>query len=255
MYDVLLEHYGPQGWWPLISFAGSNPTLRGRLTGYHPGNFELPETEKEVLEVILGTILTQNASWINAEKALFILAEHDLIDIEKLIKTEATQLADLIRPARFNNQKAARIHTLMQYLQENPIASILARPLEELRPELRAIKGVGNETCDSILLYALKKSIFVVDAYTKRLLVRCGLLNPEAKYEDIQALFQSEIPASLEVYNEFHALIVQHCVHGCLKNPQCKECPIESECPKIPFPLPKQSSKKKLPRRQKDKKS
>jgi endonuclease-3 related protein len=244
MYQNLLDYYGPQGWWPLMSFAGTNPTLRGRLTGYHPGNFDLPETDSEVLEIMLGTILTQNASWLNAEKALFVLAEHDLVDVEKLLNTEASKLAELIRPARFNNQKAARIHILMQYLLENPIKSLQQRSVEDLRPELRSIKGVGNETCDSILLYALKKPIFVVDAYTSRLLIRCGMITPGAKYEEIQALFQSKMPTSVEIYNEFHALIVQHCVHGCLKEPICEECPLDSSCPKNPLPPPKPAKAK-----------
>src|SRR4030042_1717293 len=119
----LLKRYGPQGWWPLIAHAGTNPTLRGRLTGYHPGNFELPNTEKQMLEIMLGGILAQNTSWVNAEKALLQLAQNDLIDIQNLIDTSVEQLAQLVRSSGYYNKKAARIHNLARYLESHPIRS------------------------------------------------------------------------------------------------------------------------------------
>ena len=245
IYQILLKKYGSQGWWPLIEFAGTNPTLRGRLTGYHPGNYELPSTEKEMLEVMLGAILTQNTSWVNAEKALFQLTHSDLIDTQKLLGVPVEQLAQLVRSSGYYNQKAARIHNLAHFLENHPIPSLLTQTAENLRPELRTIKGVGNETSDSILLYALKKPIFVVDAYTKRLLVRGGLITPSSTYEEIQALFHREITPSVEMYNEFHALIVQHCVHCCLKMPLCDSCPLKELCQKNSFSVPKRGQSKK----------
>ncbi len=245
IYQIFLKHYGPQGWWPLIEYAGTNPTMRGRLTGYHPGNFTLPSTERQMLEIMLGAILTQNTSWINAEKALFALDNKGLIDIQRLLSLPVDQLAQLIRSSGYYNQKAIKIQSLARFLADHPISSLLTRTVADLRPELRTIKGVGNETCDSIILYALKKPIFVVDAYTKRLLARCGLIEPTATYEEIQALFHTDLAPSVEVYNEFHALIVQHCVHCCLKAPQCVSCPQKEQCEKRPYSAPKRGRSKK----------
>ncbi len=239
IYQILLKRYGPQGWWPLVEYAGTNPTLRGRLTGYHPGNYELPDTEKQMLEIMLGAILTQNTSWVNAEKALFELHNKSLIDIPRLLRVPLDQLAPIVRSSGYYNQKAARILNLAYYLTDHPISSLLKRSLEDLRPELRAIKGMGNETCDSVLLYALKKQIFVVDAYTKRLLIRFGLITPTDTYEEVQTLFHHEIQSSVDVYNEYHALIVQHCVHCCVKVPLCESCPLTDFCQKNPYSGPK----------------
>jgi endonuclease-3 related protein len=241
IYQILLKRYGPQGWWPLVEYAGTNPTLRGRLTGYHPGNYELPDAETQMLEIMLGTILTQNTSWVNAEKALFELYHKGLIDIQKLLDVPLDQLAPIVRSSGYYNQKAARILNLARYLTDHPISSLLRRSIEDLRPELRAIKGMGNETCDSVLLYALKKPIFVVDAYTKRLLIRCGLITLTDSYEEVQTLFHHEIPSSVDVYNEYHALIVQHCVHCCIKAPLCGLCPLTNSCQKKPFSGPKRA--------------
>jgi endonuclease-3 related protein len=230
IYQVLFKLYGPQGWWPLIAFQGNNPTMRGRLTGYHPEDFNLPRTEPEMLEIMLGAILTQNTSWINAEKALFSLKEKDLIDIPALKNTPLDQLGSLIRSSGYYNQKAIKIHALVQFLLDNPIASLLKRDSAVLREDFLQIKGVGPETCDSILLYALKKPIFVVDTYTRRLMIRMGLFEPPAPYEEIQQLFQQNLERSMELFNEYHALIVQHAVHCCLKEPLCDQCPFQPPC-------------------------
>ncbi len=101
IYDILLKDYGPQGWWPLIEYAGTNPTLRGRLTGYHPGNYELPSTEKQMLEIFFGAILAQNTSWINAEKALFALHHANLIDIQAILAVPVDQLGQIIRSSGY----------------------------------------------------------------------------------------------------------------------------------------------------------
>ena len=114
------------------------------------------------------SLLTQNTSWINAEKALFELYSQNLIDINALLNIPTENLAILIKSSGYYNQKAIKIRALVQYLSEHPISTLLTRSIEDLRPEIRGVKGCGNETCDSILLYALKKPIFVVDSYTKR---------------------------------------------------------------------------------------
>ena len=108
IYNILSETYGPQGWWPLISFAGTNPTMRGRLTGYHPNNFSLPETEAEMLEIMLGALLTQNTSWINAEKALFELYSQNLIDINALLNIPTENLAILIKSQDITTKKQSK---------------------------------------------------------------------------------------------------------------------------------------------------
>lgn len=251
IYQVLLSYYGPQGWWPLIAFQGNNPTMRGRLTGYHPNDFSLPQNEAEILEIMLGAILTQNTSWINAEKALFSLNEHHLIDISALLNTPLDQLGLLIRSSGYFNQKAIKIHALMTFLRDHPISSLMKRDLAVLRDEFLQIKGVGPETCDSILLYALKRPIFVVDTYTRRLMIRMGLLEPPAPYEEIQVLFHQNLEKSVELFNEYHALIVQHAVHCCLKEPLCDQCPFQPPChrSKIDASIPpkKKKSKKSSP--------
>ena len=221
--------------------------MRGRLTGYHPNNFSLPETEAEMLEIMLGALLTQNTSWINAEKALFELYSQNLIDINALLNIPTENLAILIKSSGYYNQKAIKIRALVQYLSEHPISTLLTRSIEDLRPEIRGVKGCGNETCDSILLYALKKPIFVVDSYTKRLLIRLGLIPESYSYETIQDFFEQNLPKSMELYNEFHALIVQHAVHCCLKKPICESCPFGLDCAKLILEsLPKKSTNKSL---------
>lgn len=231
IYNSLFKFYGPQGWWPLISYAGTNPTLRGRLTGYHCGNYDLPQTEAEMLEIMLGAVLTQNTSWTNAENALFHLHENKLIDINALLHISQENLASLIHSSGYYNQKAIKLKALVQYLKIHPISSLLKRSIDDLRPEMRQVKGLGNETCDSILLYALKKPIFVIDAYTKRLLIRFGYATLKSTYEEMQQLFHATFAPDVALYNEFHALIVQHSVHHCLKSPACKECHILHFCP------------------------
>jgi endonuclease-3 related protein len=233
IYESLLNFYGPQGWWPLISYSGTNPTLRGRLTGYHCGNYNLPQSEVEMLEIMLGAVLTQNTSWTNAEKALFNLHEKNLIDVDALLHISHDELASLIHSSGYYNQKAIKLKALAQYLKDHPIASLLTRSIDQLRPEMRTVKGLGNETCDSILLYALKKPIFVIDAYTKRLLIRFGYATLKSTYEEMQQLFHATFARDVALYNEFHALIVQHSVHHCLKSPSCKDCHILDSCPQL----------------------
>ena len=203
IYNKLYNLYGPQGWWPLMGYKGSNPTKTGAKMGYHPLNYDLPETREEIYEIILGTILTQNTTWTSAEKALLNLKALNVIDPEKLLNLNKDVLKEAIRCAGFLNQKA-------EYLNEVTKFFISLDGEIPRREEIIRVKGVGNETADSILLYAYKQREFVVDAYTKRIFIHQGLINSEDNYNTIKNFFESHLPSDMVVYNEYHALIVEH---------------------------------------------
>ncbi len=244
LYDELYKNYNSQGWWPLVDLKPEiNPTQRGRYTGYHPGNFDYPKNDDQIFEIMIGTILAQNTSWVNAEKALWNLSQKNLISESKLKDVDLDDLAQIIRPSGFFNQKAIKIQNMLHFLQKNPISYLKTLEINVLRQNLLVIKGVGPETADSIILYAFRKPIFVVDAYTKRLLSRIGLIPEKSSYEYIQNLFHAQISADFVVYNEFHALIVQHCVYICSSKPKCSMCFLNQYCQKII--LRKTKSKKK----------
>ena len=242
LYDELHKNYGSQGWWPLLRLKPEiNPTNRGRYTGYHPEDFTYPKNEDQIFEIIIGTILAQSTSWVNAEHALWNLAQKNLLSEEKLIKIDIDGLAQLIRSSGYFNQKAIKIQNMLKFLQKNPISSLKKLEINVLRQNLLAIKGVGPETADSIILYAFNKPMFIVDAYTRRLLSRIGLIPEKASYEYIQNLFHSQISPYFVIYNEFHALFVQHCVYICSSKPKCSMCFINQYCQKI---IPIKSNKK-----------
>lgn len=203
MYQKLYDLYGPQGWWPLINLDSINPNKTGAIRGYHPKNYDLPIERNDVYEVILGAILTQNTSWLQAEKALFNLNELNAIEPEKLLKLDDETLKLAIKCAGFLNQKAI-------YLREITKFFIESKGKIPTRKELLAIKGVGNETADSILLYAYKQPEFVVDAYTKRIFSHLGLVDENIKYMELKEFFESNLKKDMGVYNEYHALIVEH---------------------------------------------
>lgn len=203
MYQKLYDLYGPQGWWPLINLDSINPNKTGAIRGYHPKNYDLPIERNDVYEVILGAILTQNTSWLQAEKALFNLNELNAIEPEKLLKLDDETLKLAIKCAGFLNQKAI-------YLREITKFFIESKGKIPTRKELLAVKGVGNETADSILLYAYKQPEFVVDAYTKRIFSHLGLVDENIKYMELKEFFESNLKKDMGVYNEYHALIVEH---------------------------------------------
>ncbi|HWP93791.1 MAG TPA: endonuclease III domain-containing protein [Thermodesulfobacteriota bacterium] len=201
-YKVLYEHYGPQGWWPA----------------------------KTELECILGAILTQSTAWKNVERAVDNLRREGLLSIEKLALVPVQTLASLIRPSGYFNQKAIKIKNFINFIAENFDGS-LEKMFEEdghkLRDKLLKIKGVGPETADSILLYAAKKPIFVVDAYTYRILSRHALIPEEAGYDEIQELFMDSLPEDSQLFNEYHALLVKLAKEHCKKSPVCEGCPLQ----------------------------
>ena len=220
LYNILLEHFGHLNWWP-------------KDYEYHKKTGSDPR-----FEVIIGAILTQNAAWINVEKALENLKLKKLIDPKIISDIDIKLIRKMVRPTGFYNQKAARVKYISEYLINNysgDLNSFFNRNLNVIRDELLNINGIGPETADSILLYAGNKPIFVVDAYTKRICKRLPIdVNPT--YEDIQKYFENDISKkfnnkqTVEIYNELHALIVNHGKNYCKNKPKCDICPIKNYC-------------------------
>lgn len=202
VYNALFEHFGPQGWWP----------INGK---YHHGDYSYPKNEKEKLEIIHGAILTQNTSWNNVEKALINIRN---IDVNKI---EEKKLGLLIKSSGYFNQKASRLKLIIEFLKEIK---------EPSREELLKVKGIGPETADSILLYAFKQPYFVIDTYTKRIFSRLGYCKENVTYEELQKLFHKGLESDYKVFNEFHALLVQHAKVYCKKIPECRKCPLNKFC-------------------------
>lgn len=201
-YDTLYRALGPQHWWPARS----------------------------PFEVIVGAILTQNTAWTNVEKAIANLRRERLLSPAALERVPQAKLARLIRSSGYFRQKAKKLKAFVRFLRGEfggSLAKMFRTPTEELRENLLAVHGIGPETADSILLYAGHHPVFVVDAYTKRILVRHGLASEKAGYKEIRALFENALPQDVKLYNEFHGLIVMTGKHWCrTKNPRCHACPL-----------------------------
>lgn len=206
-YQSLLQEFGPQGWWP------------GRTR----------------IEVILGAILTQNTTWRNASLALRQLRKNGLLRIQELRKIRREELERLIRQAGFFRQKAATIVNFIEHLDADfsgSLPRLFAQPQAALRIYLLDIKGLGEETVDAILLYAGRKPYFVADAYTRRILARHGWLPEDAGYMTAQELMHRELPREAQLFNEFHALLVEAGKRFCSRrNPLCSECPLHIYLP------------------------
>lgn len=203
VYERLLKAYGPQGWWPLVSFKGINPTKSGSINGYHPSNYSFPETKDQQFEISIGAILTQNTAWPNVEKALLNLNEYCGINCEKVNNLKLDKLKELIRPAGFFNQKSLYIKNYCSFF-------LKLKERIPTRKELLNLKGIGEESADSILLYAFKEPEFVIDAYTRRIFSHLGIIDGKEKYKTLKELFQSNLEKDLVIYQEYHALIVEH---------------------------------------------
>lgn len=209
IYHRLYDRFGPQHWWP-----GQTP-----------------------LEIIVGAVLTQNTNWKNVEKAIANLKAASLLDLPKLQQVAPDRLAELIRPAGYFNIKAKRLKNLMDWLSSTSggqIESLRDRSTATLREQLLAVRGIGPETADSILLYALDKPVFVVDAYTARILGRHHLIEEGAGYDDIQSLFENALPKDSALFNEYHALLVRCGKEYCKPKPACRGCPLEELPHEIP---------------------
>jgi endonuclease-3 related protein len=223
IYNFLLSLYGPQGWWPLIELhdnGGENPTKTGSVQGYHPGDYTYPHTRVQQFEIICGAMLTQNTSWQQVEKALINLKQVDSLSPEAIFALDPETLREAIKPAGYYNQKAARLKILAEWFLE------LSGRVPE-REELLSLKGVGPETADSILLYAFKQPSFVVDAYTRRIVSNLDLSEEKAKYSEIKALFEDNLPKDLVIYQEYHALLVEHAKRYYQKKINCSLCPLQ----------------------------
>jgi endonuclease-3 related protein len=230
IYSVLLKEYGPQGWWPLLelhdSGAGVQPTKTGSVSGYHPGDYSYPKTKEQVFEICCGAILTQNTGWPQVEKALLNLKKISILNPRGLLESNTDILKNAIKPAGYFNQKAKKLVLFTEFFMK------LNRAVPT-REELLNLWGIGNETADSMLLYAFKVPVFVVDAYTKRIFSRIGLCKKDARYEEVQALFEKNLKKDLKVYQEYHALIVEHAKRCCGAKAKCEECGLKSGCARI----------------------
>lgn len=210
LYGILLDRFGPQGWWPL--------TVDG-MPRHHAGK---PKNSNQRFEIVIGAILTQNTNWNNVVKALVNLSSHNLISPVKIINTPKGNLAALIRPSGYYNQKAERLKLAACFFLKNKNPS---------RSQLLALKGIGPETADSILLYAYGKPYFVIDAYTKRLYSRFYGAGMGFSYEGLRKTFEDSLGKDAEIFHEFHALIVELGKNYCKKaKPLCNECPLGSMC-------------------------
>jgi endonuclease-3 related protein len=201
IYRRLNDHFGNLNWWP-----GDTP-----------------------FEIIVGAILTQNTNWKNVESALENLKDHGLFEPHALLREDVETIAGLIRPSGYYNIKTQRLRAFLQFLNDEYHSNVQAmfdRDIWALRSQLLNIRGIGEETADSILLYAGGMSIFVVDAYTKRILQRAGMITESWGYRDIQKLFMDHLPHDVGLFNQYHALLVNTGKYYCRKRPLCEQCPL-----------------------------
>ncbi|MDA8104505.1 MAG: hypothetical protein M0Z71_03910 [Nitrospiraceae bacterium] len=202
IYKKLYSAFGPQHWWP-----GETP-----------------------FEVAVGAILTQNTNWGNVEKAITNLKNERKLNAAALHSLPVGRLASMIRPAGYFNIKATRLKHFMDFLVREYGGSMAKMKKEEvdvIRKKLLAVNGIGPETADSIILYALEKPVFVIDAYTKRVLSRHNILDHDSSYDKFQQLFHRNLGKDVQLFNEYHALIVRVAKEHCKTKPICAGCPIE----------------------------
>ena len=203
VYKRLLKEHGSRKWWPVSGF-----------------------TEPKEWEICIGAILTQNTAWRNVEKALVNLDNADCRTVDDILKMDIRKLRRLIRPSGFFNQKAKRLKTFSRYVVDN-FGSVENFLKNITREELLEVNGIGHETADAILLYACGKPYFVVDAYTKRIFSRLGVIDESWKYEQVRELFENNLPKDVKVYQEYHALIVRHAKECCRKT-ENEDCILKS---------------------------
>ncbi len=202
IYQRLYQNFGPQHWWP----------ARTRF------------------EVMVGAILTQNTNWGNVERSISKLRAANALTPERIARMPLRRLKVLIHSSGFYNQKAAKLKAFSRFLFDRyggSVAKMRGKETAKLREELLALNGIGPETADSILLYALDKPIFVIDAYTRRVFSRHGFLSERHGYDQWQRLFMDNLPREAAVYNEYHALIVHLAKSRCRRRPDCRGCPLE----------------------------
>ncbi|MCQ2972679.1 MAG: endonuclease III domain-containing protein [archaeon] len=212
IYEKLLNEYSQQGWWPITDFEGTNPTKTGSINGYHVGDYSFPRNDKEQFEIIIGAILTQNTSWPSVEKALINIKKHIEFTPENILTLDENTLKEAIRPAGYFNQKYNYLRNISKFY-------LSLDGKTPTRDELLNVKGIGNETADSILLFAYKEKEFIVDAYTKRILIHLDLIDEKDSYIKIKKYIENEFKGTVYNYQEFHALFVEHAKHFYSKKP------------------------------------
>ena len=203
IYKLLYAAFGPQHWWPASSS----------------------------FEVMVGAVLTQNAAWPNVERAIANLKRARKLTPRAILALSDGSLQQLIRPSGFFRIKARRLRSLVDFFvtrYQGSVARMRREPLEHLRPELLQVHGIGPETADSILLYALDQPVFVIDAYTRRILERHGLTTRQTGYEDVRAMFENRLPRRARLFNEYHALLVRLAKTHCQPRPRCDGCPLSA---------------------------
>jgi endonuclease-3 related protein len=215
-YDAMAAALGPMHWWPA----------------------------RTPFEVIVGAILTQSTAWGNVERAIANLRAAQLLSPSAMLRVRTQRLAMLVRPSGYFRQKAKKLKAFVRFLQDGyggSLKRMFRTPTSELRERLLSVHGIGPETADSILLYAGNHSVFVVDAYTHRIFGRHGITDGKAEYEKVRAFIETSIPSRTELFNEFHALIVNTGKNWCRKSvPRCEECPLRPLLPES-SPLSKAS--------------
>ena len=204
LHDGMLAAYGEQAWWPADS----------------------------QFEVVVGAVLTQNTNWSNVERAINNLKMAGVLDHQAILNLPREELAELIRPSGYYNVKTKRLLALLNYLQRVGGLKVLAeQQLAEARQGLLSVNGIGPETADDILLYAFDRPVFVIDTYTRRLLARNNLARGTENYEDLRLGFEAALPMDVDLFKQFHALIVQHAKEACRKQPECGNCCLGGTCP------------------------
>jgi len=213
-YAAMSRALGPMSWWPA----------------------------RTPFEVIVGAILTQNTAWTNVERAIENLRRTRLLTISAIERVPTARLAKLIRPSGYFRQKAKKLKAFARFLRQEyggSLTRMFATPTAELRENLLAVHGIGPETTDSILLYAGNLAVFVVDAYTRRILTRHGLAEEKAGYDEVRGFFEANLPYDAQLYNEYHALIVNTGKNWCRsKAPKCDECPLGGFLPQPAVAIP-----------------
>ncbi|MGC8765332.1 MAG: endonuclease III domain-containing protein [Brevinematia bacterium] len=216
IYNLLKERYGNQNWWPIVE--------NGECL-YKEEFLRRERTEKEIFEIIVGAILTQNTQWKNVVITIDNLKREGLFSLNKILSTETEKIADLIRPSGYYNQKAKKLKAISELImREGGIMALKKLGVQEARKKLLSVWGVGFETADSILLYGFNFLIFVIDAYTRRIFSRLGFISEDSDYEKIRIYFQENLPHNTEIYKEYHALIVEFGKEICTKKPRCEKC-------------------------------
>ncbi len=205
IYQQLMDSYGPQHWWPA----------------------------EEPFEVMVGAILTQSAAWLNVEKAIANLKVAKALSPQALRQLSLSEIATLIRPCGYYNTKARKLKSLAHWLGEycnDNLSKLFANSTDQLRQQLLSVYGIGQETADSIILYAAGKPVFVIDAYTRRIINRIGLAPDSNNYTAYQALFMDNLPADARLFNEYHALLVCLGKNVCRSRSLCQQCCLRSIC-------------------------